>query len=161
DEAGKAVEYLTRFAEKAARSYAHAEAVTALQEALMHAEHLPAEAQDQRLLHIVLRLTPSLYFLGRSPESLYLLLLQPERLERLQDSSLAGPYYFWLGHTYTYLGDQEQAAQQAKRAIEEAQRCGDVVTLGKAYYVLARVDFWSGQFVQGIEHGRQATILLE
>ena len=33
--------------------------------------------------------------------------------------------------------------------------------MGKAYYVLARSGFWSGQFVQGIEHGRQAVACLE
>ena len=39
--ADKAVTYLSCFAEKAARSYAHAEALTALQEALTHVERLP------------------------------------------------------------------------------------------------------------------------
>ena len=74
DEASKAIGYLTRFAEKAARSYAHAEAVTALQEALRHVERLPTAARDHCVLDIVLRLAHSLYFLGRFQETLALLL---------------------------------------------------------------------------------------
>src|SRR5262249_30278843 len=83
DEADKAVEYLTRFAEKAARGYAHAEAVTALREALSHAEHLPAEERDRRALDLVIRLAHPLYLLGRFQDTLDLLLQQQERLERL------------------------------------------------------------------------------
>jgi class 3 adenylate cyclase/tetratricopeptide (TPR) repeat protein len=161
DEAGKAVEYLTRFAEKAARSYAHAEAVTALQEALGHIERLPAAARDHRVLDIVLRLAHSLHFLGRFQDTLELLLPQHARVVQLQEPVLAGPYYFWCAHTYNYLGDQEQAAQSAQRALEEGRRCGDDATMGKTYYVLARQGYWSGQHLSGIEHGQQAVSLLE
>jgi predicted ATPase len=94
DEAGKAVEYLTRFAEKAARSYANAEAVTALQEALGHVERLSAEERGLRTLDIVLRLAYSLHFLGRFQDTLALLHHQQARVEQLQEPALAGPYYF-------------------------------------------------------------------
>jgi class 3 adenylate cyclase/tetratricopeptide (TPR) repeat protein len=161
DEADKAVAYLTSFAEKAARSYAHAEAVSALQEALSCVERLSGGPLDRLVLELTLRQAHSLYFLGRFPESLELLLREQERLTQLQDPTLAGPYYFWLGHTYSYLGDQELATQSAQRAIAVARQCGDEVTMGKAYYVLARSGFWSGQFLQGVEYGRQAVALLE
>ena len=161
DEAGKAVEYLTRFAEKAASSYANAEAVTALQEALRHVERLPAEERDRRTLDIVLRLAHSLYFLGRFQDTLELLFQQQARVEQLQEPALAGPYYFWCAHTYSYLGDQERAAQSAQRAMEEGRCCGDDATMGKAYYVLTREGFWSGQYLRGLEHGQQAVSLLE
>ncbi|MBI4640701.1 MAG: AAA family ATPase [Candidatus Tectomicrobia bacterium] len=160
-EAARAVEYLTRFAEKSARGYAHVEAVKALQEALAHVEHLPVGEQSRLLLDLVVRHAHSFYFLGRFQETLELLLQQKERLEQLQDPSLAGPYYFWLGHTHCILGDHEQAAQSAQQALEEAVRCGDEATMGKAYYLLAREDQWSGQPHQGIEHGRQAVSLLD
>jgi predicted ATPase len=151
-ESTKAIEYLTRFADKAVGGYAHAEAVTALQEALVHAGVRPAAAspaaeQDRLILDLVLRLAHSLYFLGRFQETLDLLLPQYERLERLQDPVLTGPYDFWLSHTYSYLGDQERAAQHAQHAIAEAARCGDDATMGKAYYVLAREGFWSGAYL--------------
>jgi class 3 adenylate cyclase len=132
DETDKAVDYLMRFAEKAARSYAHADAVTALQEALVHVARLPVEARDRRTLEITLRLVNSLYFLGRFQESLNALLQQRECLERLQDPALAGPYYFWLSHTYSYRREAALTAQSAQYAIAAAQQCGDEVTLGKA-----------------------------
>src|SRR5439155_17008220 len=91
EEVAKAVEYLTRFAEKAARIYANADAARALEEALAHVERLPAEEQDRRVLEIVLRLAHSQYFLGRVPDTLGLLLAQRERVERLQDPALASP----------------------------------------------------------------------
>ena len=161
DETDKAVDYLMRFAEKAARSYAHADTVTALQEALVHVARLPVEARDRGTLELTLRFVNSLYFLGRFQETLDALLPQQECLERLQDPTLAGPYYFWLSHTYSYRREAELAVQSAQHAIAAAQQCGDEVTLGKAYYVLAREGFWMCQYPQGVEHGRQAITLLE
>jgi class 3 adenylate cyclase/tetratricopeptide (TPR) repeat protein len=159
-DANKAVEYLVRVAEKAARSFAHAEVVAALQEALMHAERLSTAARDGWLVDIVLRQVHSLIFLGRFPETLHLLLQHQARLEHLQDPGLAGPYYFWLGLTYGLLGDQQQAGRCAQRALDEAQRCGDAATMGKAYYVLAMEGYWAGQPQQGVACGRQAVTLL-
>jgi len=112
-------------------------------------------------LDLILHLAHSLYFLGHFQETLDYLLRQRECLERLQDHALAGPYHFWLAHTYSYRREAERAAQSAQHAITAAQQCGDAVTLGKAYYVLAREGFWMCRFPQGVEHGRQAITLLE
>ena len=161
DDSVKAVEYLIRAADKAAASYAHGEAVGALAEAARHAERLAAEAQDRPILDVALRQARSLYFLGRFPESLDLLLRQRERVERLRDSSLAASYHFWLGYTHSHLGDHAEADRNARRAIQEASRTGDQATVGRAYYLLARGGFWSGRFYEGVQHGRQAVHLLE
>ncbi|MFQ5899760.1 MAG: sigma 54-interacting transcriptional regulator, partial [Candidatus Methylomirabilia bacterium] len=160
-EADKAVDYLSRFAKNAARLYAHEEAVTALQEALMHVNGLPAEGRDRRLFDLILSQGSSLIPLGRFQEILDLLLPQRERLERLEDASLTGHYYFLLGWTYTFLGDHDRAAHSAQRAISEAERCGDEATKGKAYCLLAQNCALSGRALQGIEYGLQAVKLLE
>jgi class 3 adenylate cyclase/tetratricopeptide (TPR) repeat protein len=160
-EPDKAIEYLTRFAEQAAHSYAHTEAVTALQEALVHVERLPIEARDRGRLELVLRQAHSLFLLGRLQEVLDLFLRHQALVERLQDSALAGSYYFWLGHTYSIMGDRERAAQNAQRALDEATRCRDEAIMGKTYYVLAVEALWSSQPQQGVEHGRHAVSLLE
>jgi hypothetical protein len=55
-ETQKAVDYLSRFAERVARSYAHGEAITALQKALVHATGLPAEERDRCITDLMLRL---------------------------------------------------------------------------------------------------------
>ena len=95
DEHDKAFTYLVRFAENAARKYAHEDALSALREALRHLDGVPAQDRDRAWLETALRLAHSLYFLGRFPETLRLLDDGRERLERVDDAGLSGPYYFW------------------------------------------------------------------
>jgi DNA-binding NtrC family response regulator/tetratricopeptide (TPR) repeat protein len=161
DHAEKAVEYLTLFARSAATLYAHEEAVRALQEAQLHVQNLPLKDRDRLRLDLVLRHASSLFPLGRIHETLELLLPQREPLARLQDADLAGHYYFLLGRTYSFLADVERAAQNAQRAIAEADRCGDATTKGKAYCLLAQDGPLAGQALEGIAQGRQAVELLE
>ena len=161
DEPEKAVEYLSLFAEKAAQSYAHAEAAKALTQALELAERLPEERRDRRTLELVLQIAGSLLPLARFPEKMELLRQHAERVERLADPAVAGRYHFWLAHTHSYMGNQDEAARCARLAIAEAHRCGDEATEGKAFYVLTRDAFWAGRFAQGIEDGLRAVALLD
>jgi tetratricopeptide (TPR) repeat protein len=160
-EAAKAVTYLALCAARAARSYAHADAVTLLQEALRHVERLPAADRERRGLELVLRQAFSLSILGRFRDILDLLLPRQASLERLGDLVLVGRYYFRLGLTYFYMGEPALVTQHVQRALAAAQRCADVVTMGQAYYLLSLQEYRSGRFLQGIEHGRQAVALLE
>jgi class 3 adenylate cyclase/tetratricopeptide (TPR) repeat protein len=157
----KAVEYLTLCAERMSRWYAHDEAVRTLREALVHVERLPAERRERTYLNLVLQQALSLYLLGRLQEALELLLAQRDRLERLGESALAGPYYFWLAHTYSIGGERSQAVASAERALVEAERCGDRATLGKTWYVLAVEDFWRSQPDSGVAHAQTAVTLLQ
>ena len=161
EQAGKAVEYLSRFADKAARAYAHAEAVAALEEALAHVGGFPAEERDRVHLDLLLRLVYSLNHLGRFAELVGRLLENQDRLERLADPSLVGPYHFWLARTYTMLGDPDRGAQHGRRALAAAESAGDQATRGKALYALAYECFWSGRSAEGVEWGRQAVACLE
>jgi class 3 adenylate cyclase/tetratricopeptide (TPR) repeat protein len=160
-DAGRAVAYLALFAEKAARGYAHAEAAKALHEALVQAERLPEPERDRRTVELVLQLADSLLPLARIPETLDVLLEHRERLERLDDPALAGRFQFWLAHTYSYLGRQDEAIHNAEAALAAAESCGDEATMGKACYVLSRDGFWSGRFAEGIRHSLRAVELLE
>ncbi|HVG09676.1 MAG TPA: adenylate/guanylate cyclase domain-containing protein [Thermoanaerobaculia bacterium] len=157
----KAVSYLSSFAGRSVRGYAHAEAAKALREALSHAEHLPVEERDRRTLKLVTQLAESLLPLARFPETLQLLLQHRETLVRTGDASLAGPHYFWLAHTYSYLGNQEEVERNANLAIAAARESGDGAMEGKACYVLSRDAFWAGRFSEGIGQGLQAVALLE
>jgi tetratricopeptide (TPR) repeat protein len=110
----------------------------------------------------MLRLAPSLLFLGCFPECLHALLQHRERLDRVHDPGLSGPYYFWLGYTYSFLGDQTQAIHCAHHALDCARQYHDTVTLGKAYYLLARDEgYWAGQCLRGIAHSRNAIAAFE
>ena len=162
DNAPRAVEYLTRFAERAAWMYAHAEAVSALEEALLHAERLPVEQRDRRLLELVLRRAESLHFLGRRQEIVDLLLQHRERLERLGDPGLAGQYHFWLGFAHAWLGQRAEAGQTLRRSLEEARRSGDEALEGRVHRALALECLYSGRPCdEAVDHGRQAVALLE
>ena len=161
EESERAVFYLARFAERAAAGYAHAEAVKALRQALEHAANLPVEERDRPLLELVLQLASSLLPLARLAETLQLLERQQAAVERLDDPALSGRFHFWMAHTHSYLGNQQEAAKNARLAIEEARRCGDADTEGRAFYVLSRDAFWAGRFSEGIYQGLQAVALLE
>jgi class 3 adenylate cyclase/tetratricopeptide (TPR) repeat protein len=161
DDAPKAVSYLSRFAGQAAGRYAHSEAARALREALAHCDGLPEALRDRRRVELILQLAESLLPLALFPETLELFLAHRERVERLGDPALNGPYHFWLAHTCSYLGDQAEAASNARLAIAAARQAGDAATEGKAWYVLCRDAFWSGHFSEGIAHGRQALPLFE
>ncbi len=162
DNAQKAVEYLTRFAEKAAGIYAHADAVKALEEALGHAEQLPIEERDRRLLNLAVRQAESLHFLGRRQEIMDLLLRHQERIEQLGDPSLAGQYYFWLGWAHAWLGHRAEATQTLSRSLQEATRSGDEALMGRVHRALALEWTYSGRPLdEAVAHGRQAVALLE
>jgi DNA-binding NtrC family response regulator/tetratricopeptide (TPR) repeat protein len=161
DQSDRAVECLSRVAQKAARGHAHTEALAALDEALAHVERLPAEARDHRRLRLVLRKASSLIHLGRFREALGVLLHWKASLDRVDDASLSAYYHFLLARTHLFVGDQERAIQSAERAIADATLCGDTATLGKAHYVLAQEAPLSGRAAAGIRHAQEALACLE
>ena len=162
EENEKAVAYLTSTAEKAAGMYAHAEAIAAIEEARLHAERLPAGERDRLVLALVIRQAHSLHFLGRRQEIVDLLLGHRDRLERLEDRSLVGEYYFWLGFAHAWLGHRAEAAQCLNRSLEEAQAVGDDAIAGRVHRALATECVYSGRPLdEAVAHGRQAASLLE
>jgi tetratricopeptide (TPR) repeat protein len=161
EEATRAIHYLVRSAEKSARSYAHTEAVGALQAALGFVQQLAPGERDRIRLDLALRQAHSLYFLGRFADSLALLADLRETVQGLRDPTLASAYHFWLAHTHSHLGQHQAAIAEAERALAEATQAGDVPTLGKAHYVLARSGFWGGQLHESVTQGQQAIALLE
>ena len=159
--ADKAVEYLVRFAERAALSYAHAEAATALEQALSHAQRSEGTTQRRRLVEIVLALAESMYFLGRFRDILELLEFTRTTPPPWTIPVYLGRYYFRLAHTADLLGDHQCATESARRAVQEADRGGDDATRGQAHYVLIRQAYWPGELRRGNEHGREAIAALE
>jgi tetratricopeptide (TPR) repeat protein len=116
DQADRAVECLSREAEKATRGYAHTEALGVLEEALVHVERLPAEVRDRRRFRLVLRKAASLIQLGRFREALGFLLHWKTSLDRLDDPAVAAYYHFLLARTHLFLGDRERGAGTRRRA---------------------------------------------
>lgn len=162
DNAHKAVEYLTRFAEKTAGMYAHAEAAKMLEEAFPHAERLPADERDRRIVELIVRRAESLHFLGRRQEIVDILQQQKARLERLGDPSLTGQYYFWLGFAHAWLGHRVEAAMSLRRSLAEATGLGDKAIVGRVHRALATECLYSGRPLdEAVAHGREAVSCLE
>lgn len=148
--------YLVRFSEQATHRYALEDAVRALREARSFVERLPADTRDRGVVDVTLRLATALYFLGRYQEIVALLDGERDRFGGLGDPRLTGPYHFWLGYAHGFLGEQDRAATHLRLALEEAKRCGDDVTWGRAHCGLGRDAFWSGRFREGVAHCREA-----
>jgi len=167
DRAELAVEYLSRFAEQAARGYAHTEASDALRAALERVDLLAEAGRDRGRVELVLGLVSSLYFLGGFRESLDLLTREEPRVRRIADPALAARYWFARAHTHSHLGDSARhgdhllASRYAARALADARRAGDLATVGRAHYVLSREGFWSGDYGRGAEHAGHAVRWLE
>ena len=160
-EAAKAVEYLIRLAEKATRSYAHAEALSALEMAVSHVDRIPLEQRDHRFFELLNQRGQSLYYLGRFKDIQDLFAPHEERLAHLSAPSLAWDYYFWFATACTFVGDRQGAARNAQRALEEASRSGGQVQIGRAHLALA-LEFWfSGKIGDAITHARQAVAFLK
>lgn len=74
---------------------------------------------------------------------------------------MAGPFFFRLAMTRSYLGHQREAAEAAERAMKEAERSGERAIAGQARYVLALKSYLEGEPRCGVEQARQAIALLE
>ncbi len=155
-ERDQAVHYLTRFADKAARSNALAEAVTALEEAFVLVERGPGRHQGGPLPDLVLRRARFLTFLGRLSEALELLAGERALFESSPSVATRARYHLALSEAQRFLGDLEPAAESARRALAEAIPIGDETLIGKVHLELSTQSIWSGDAIGGIEHARQA-----
>ena len=129
----KAIKYFTAMAEKSAGMSAHAEAVSALENARRHAEHLPAHARAAAVLALTVRQAQSLHFLGHRQQIVDLLAQEQERLPQIQDRSLVAEYYFWLGFAHAWLGHREQALEYLQHSLAEAIAAGDQAIAGRVH----------------------------
>ena len=160
DRSEKAVTYLTRFAERAARAGAHDQAAAALDDALAHLARSAGPSRARRRFELVFRKTRSLLLLGRLQEVVDLLLPEQAFVEAARDPRMAGAFYLRLSATFNYLGDRAGTAEYATRALAAATSCGDHAIVGKAHVTLSNHQFWQRP-EEGVRHGEQAVAILE
>jgi DNA-binding SARP family transcriptional activator len=156
----RAIHHLLQVADQAARVYAYARAAEALGEVADSLRRTASPDVDRRVLEIVLRQAFFLSTLGRFAEVRELLAGERERLERLGDPALIGPYFFRVGLTHQNLGDFEAAVTGAEQALEAARRAGDGPTAGRALYLRALASYYLGRPAEGVEDARRAIELL-
>jgi DNA-binding SARP family transcriptional activator len=160
DRSDKAIEYLTRFAERAARAGAHGPAISALDDALARLEKNPGPSQARQRFDLIFRKTRSLLLLGRLKEVIELLLPEQATVDAAADPRMAGAYHHRLAATFNYLGDRNGTERHGRLALSEAAACEDFATMGKAHVTLANHQFWQRP-EEGMRHGQQAVALLE
>jgi DNA-binding NtrC family response regulator/tetratricopeptide (TPR) repeat protein len=161
DDAARAVTWLVRFADHAARGSSHEEAVAALETAREHAGRLPEAERDGRRMDVVMRLARSLALLGRIGEALTRVAAEGPGVHRLDDRRLTGRFAFLLGNLHCLRGNLGEARDWAARAVADAEAAGDVVTLGRACQVMAYERWWSGRPREGITWGQRSVACLE
>ena len=155
-----AVRYLALAADRALQVYSNESAAEMLELALRHVEESGDADLRRQAAKLVFRLAFTFHLLGRFRDGLERLespLAEPDG----RDRDLVAEHEFLLAYFHTHFGNSEAAHRHANRAIEEAERLGDAFTVGRAYYVLTREDFWLGRYAQGVEHARRAVELLE
>jgi tetratricopeptide (TPR) repeat protein len=158
DEPAKAVEYLRRFGDLAARRYAVAEALEAYDQALEQARRLPdGPARDRATVEAVLGKSVPIMLLRGYVEIPALLEPYASLVHRLGDATLRSRYACLLAHAYSHLGDRSRADALSRLALGEA---GDSTTAGMSQQILSLERFWTGQFREGVERGRAAVTLL-
>ena len=160
-DASKAVRYLVRFADLAARRYALDDAYRAFDQALAVVEQLSPSERERSRLDVVLRYAFLLSILGRQTEILELLRPQAGYLERVDDPALTSEYYFRLGLTQFFLGDYAQSQRAAQQAVREGERAGNAECIGKALHVLSLSARDAGHVEEGIAAARRGIALLD
>jgi tetratricopeptide (TPR) repeat protein len=161
EEADRAVRYLALAAERAAAAYAHADAAATLEEAWRSVPRLVAADQPRWLVDLAVRRSLALTFLGRFAEARDLLWPLREHVRRLGDTALAAAYWFRLAMTASYLGDQAEAAQSGRAALDAAAACGDELLRGRAHYVLGVASHYRGRPHDAVEHSGRAIACLD
>jgi class 3 adenylate cyclase/tetratricopeptide (TPR) repeat protein len=156
-----AVDHLSRLAAANAGRYAHAEARSALEEALVHARRLPPGDRERAAFGLTVQLVGSLYFLGELEASERLLGDLAPVVPMLGDAALATTFHFWRAHTLSHLGEFIGAEGNATLALRGAEARGDVEGVGRAGYLLCREAWWRGRHEEGLAIGRRAAAALE
>jgi class 3 adenylate cyclase/tetratricopeptide (TPR) repeat protein len=160
DDPAKAVFYLVRVAERAIRGFAHADALTALEEARTLAGSLTGDESDRAFVDIAVLEGEALHYLGRRAESVQRLSAERERLERTGDEGLSARYHYRLGFASSFLGNREAAATALGTALRAAQHCGDVTTAASTHALLAIEGWFAGDYRAGRAHAQEGVMLL-
>ncbi len=131
-----AVKYLLLLADRSLGVYALKEAEASLRQAAVLVAELTEPERTRQRLGIVLRLSQTLYFIGRWQESVDIIESELGVLNRGDEPAVTAPCLFWLSHMLVRLDRYDDAERAAQKAIEQGATVGDLATMGKAYGLL-------------------------
>ena len=161
DDSARAVTWLVRFADRAARGSSHEEAVAALERAREHAGRLPVAQRDALRIDVMMRLSRSLTYLGRIGEALARVAAEGAGVSRLDDQRLTARFGYLIANLHCLRGNLGEAREWAARAVGDAEVAGEVAALGRACHVMAYECWWSGRPREGIGWGHRSVACLE
>lgn len=160
-DAWKAIAWLTRFADLAARRYALDDALGGLRQASALVDELPSAERPRQALDLALRQAFVLSILGRQREIWQIVQDQAANLDRVGDLRLSSEYHFRVGITCLYLGKHAECQRAAEQALAEGERAKDAECIGKALHVLSLSAYEAGRPREGIAYARRAAPLLD
>ena len=160
-DAVKAITYLNLLGEKAARDYAHHEAITAYSLALSHVPNLAQDMQLIKRLDILLRQAFSLSVLGRIREVVDLLQPEYEYISQLDIPELVSRYHFRFGLALLYSGKIESALHSAETALQIAEKSENKELIGQTKYLCGVAHLMNSQFRLGLINSVDAVTYLQ
>ncbi|MGI9423986.1 MAG: AAA family ATPase [Hyphomicrobiaceae bacterium] len=157
-----AVKYSIIVVDRALRAYALTDAEQSLRRALCLLDALETEPDQTRYrLNVKLRLSQTLYLIGRFDESVSLMCDEQAVLERGDLPKTTGPCLFWFSHMLLRLARYNEASLSAGHAISQAEAVEDSATLGKAYGALCLEKCLTGSIDAANEAGRRSIEILK
>ena len=162
DNSQKALEYLSRANQKAARVNAMQEAKAYFDEAMKILDTLPeTELNQKRRISLLVDQTFVFQLLFKFPEYYELLTRHEAMANALGNQELLGVFYTRLGACEWWCGYIDQAIKTLTKAAELCEAAGRKEDLGHAYMSLQWSHFWKGDYDQVFTLKESAIRLME
>jgi len=162
DNSQKALEYLSRANQKAARVNAMQEAKAYFDEAMKILDTLPeTELNQKRRISLLVDQTFVFQLLFKFPEYYDLLTRHEAMANALGNQELLGVFYTRLGACEWWCGYLDQAIKTLTKAAELCEAAGRKEDLGHAYMSLQWSHFWKGDYDQVFTLKESAIRLME
>jgi class 3 adenylate cyclase/tetratricopeptide (TPR) repeat protein len=158
----KAYHYLKLSGEKAARSYAHQEAIRFYQEALKVLDAKPESEETRReKLGVCLSIIIPMYFIGY-PEGTLEILHEAERLAlELEDEQGLATVYSRMGQYYTVKGNAPLAMEYTEKCFDVAEKIESIELMAQIARDVCFTHFFAGNCLKVVELCRRTIPSLE
>lgn len=159
----KAIEYLLKAGEKSLSKYAVDQAHHYYKDALevFEKSHLSSDNNKSLLFEILIKWGFVYYYRGDFKGGLNLYLSYESMADSIDDKTVVGMYYVWLGH---FLFEREQLIKSyyyLKKAIKLGEDIDDAKIVGYASTWLTWNCAELGEFEEGLSYGKKAQEILK
>jgi class 3 adenylate cyclase/tetratricopeptide (TPR) repeat protein len=158
----KACDYLKLAGDKAARSYAHPEAIRFYQEALKVLDAQPESEETRReKLGVCLSVMGPMLLIGY-PEGSMGILQEAERLaQEFGDERGLASVYVRMGHYHTLKGNIPLATEYSEKCFDAAEKIGSIELMAQNANAVCVTRFMTGNCLKVVELSRRTLPSLE